>query len=69
MAEKTFESALSRLEEIVKLIESGEVSLEETIKLYDEGLKLSMFCNEKLENAKQKIIDIEDYLKGTETNE
>lgn len=69
MVELTFESALTRLEEIVKKIESGESSLEETIAFYDEGLKLSAFCHEKLTSAQQKIIDIDDYLKGTDNNE
>ena len=69
MAEKTFESAIKRLEEIVKLLESGDYPLEESVKLYDEGLKLSAECNKKLKNARQKVSDIEEYLKESDSDE
>lgn len=52
---KDFESALVRLEEITSQLESGEKSLEESIKLYTEGLEISKFCNEKLSEAEKKI--------------
>lgn len=51
----TFESAMKRLEEIVESLESGELSLEESIKLYEEGIGLSTFCTEKLNESEKKI--------------
>lgn len=55
MAKKTFESALSRLEEITRELEEGEISLENSLKKFDEGIKLAEFCNQKLSDAKAKV--------------
>jgi len=55
MAKKTFESALARLEEITKELENGELSLEGSLKKFDEGIKLADFCNSKLTEAKAKV--------------
>jgi exodeoxyribonuclease VII small subunit len=55
MAEKKFESALSRLEEIVKELESGDLPLEQSLKLCEEGIKLSRICNKRLEDAERKV--------------
>ena len=52
---QTFEESLTRLKDIVSQLESGEVSLEESIKLYEEGAKLSAYCYTTLEKAEQKI--------------
>jgi exodeoxyribonuclease VII small subunit len=52
---QTFEQALERLDEISSRLESGEVSLEESIKMYEEGMKLIEFCNSKLNEALKKI--------------
>ncbi len=57
-SEMTYEKAIKRLEEIVALLEKNEVTLDESMKLFEEGTKLSAFCNEKLTNAKQKITEI-----------
>ena len=51
----TFESAISRLEEIVKLLEKGSSSLDDSLKLYEEGIFLIRFCNNALDNAESKI--------------
>ena len=51
----TFESATARLEEIVKLLEKGSVSLDDSLKLYEEGISLVRFCNTALDNAERKI--------------
>ena len=51
----TFEQSLENLENIVSKLESGEESLESTLKLYQEGLEASRNCKEILEQAKQKI--------------
>ena len=61
MAEKkTFESALARLEEIAAQLESGELPLDKSLKLYEESTKLAAFCAEKLNDAKTKISDIKN---------
>lgn len=51
----SFESALQELEEIVKKLESGNLPLDESIKLYERGVSLSHYCNKKLEEAENKI--------------
>ncbi len=51
----TFEEALHRLEEIVSKLEDGDVPLEDTIKLFQEGTELINFCNKKLEEVKFKV--------------
>ncbi len=51
----TFESALSRLEQVVQRLEKGELPLEESLRLYEEGIRLSRFCHAKLEEAQGKI--------------
>ena len=51
----TFEESLKRLEEIVHALESGETSLEQSIRLFEEGVKLSGHCNQLLETAEQKV--------------
>lgn len=53
--ELSFEKAYEELEIIADKLNSGDVSLEEALKLYEEGIKLSNLCSKALENAKQKI--------------
>lgn len=60
MTENVFEKNLERLEDIVKKLEDGSCSLDESIKLFEEGIKLSGDCNKTLENAKQKIKLLEE---------
>lgn len=55
MAEKKFEEAMGRLEKIVKDLEQGEVSLEDALKGFEEGMKLARFCSDKLEEAEKKV--------------
>ena len=55
MAEKKFEAALARLEEIVAELESGELGLEQSLKLFEEGVKLARVCNARLEEAERKV--------------
>ena len=55
----TFEEALERLEEIVTQLESGDCPLEESKKLYEEGVALSGLCNKNLEKARQKIVTLQ----------
>lgn len=51
----TFEQSLRRLEEIVNQLEQGDVTLEESIKMYEEGMLLSKACLEKLTQAELKL--------------
>ena len=53
--ENNFESALNRLEEISDLLENEDTPLEDSIKLFEEGIELKDFCEEKLKSAKLKI--------------
>lgn len=55
MAKKTFESALARLEQITEELEDGELSLENSLKKFDEGIKLAGFCTQQLNEAKAKV--------------
>lgn len=52
---ESFETALNELEDIVKRLGSGELTLEESIKLFERGVVLSDYCNKKLEEAESKI--------------
>ena len=55
MAGKKFEEAMERLEAIVQTLEQGEVPLEDSLKAFEEGMKLAKFCSEKLEEAEKKV--------------
>lgn len=55
MAEMKFEDALGKLEEIVEKLEDGDVGLEESIKLFEEGMNLYKTCVKKLEDAQGRI--------------
>ena len=50
-----FEAAMERLEEITRLLESGAEGLDESLKLYEEGVSLIRLCTQKLENAEQSV--------------
>ena len=52
---ENFETNLKELEEIVKALESGDVSLDEMLSLFEKGIKLTKSCTSLLENAEQKI--------------
>ena len=51
----TFEEAMIKLEEIVRLLESGSLTLDESIEKYEDALKYVKICNEILEKAEQKV--------------
>ena len=55
MKYKDFENAFARLETIVGDLEKGELALEEALKLFEEGVKISQFCNAKLDEAERKV--------------
>jgi exodeoxyribonuclease VII small subunit len=50
-----FEDALGKLEKIVSKLEDGEIPLEESLKLFEEGIRLSRLCNQKLEEAEKRV--------------
>ncbi|MBQ6355937.1 MAG: exodeoxyribonuclease VII small subunit [Solobacterium sp.] len=56
--EKTFEESMARLEEIVRILEQNEKPLDETISLFEEGLKLVRTCDARLKSFETKIEEI-----------
>lgn len=60
MKKQTYESAVTKLEEIVLKLEDGKLPLDDALKLFEEGTKLSRFCNEYLNKAEQKIITLSE---------
>ncbi|MDA8165778.1 MAG: exodeoxyribonuclease VII small subunit [Desulfobacteraceae bacterium] len=55
MAKQKFEEALARLEQITRELEEGDLPLEESLKIFDEGVKLAELCNRKLEEAQRRV--------------
>lgn len=51
----TFEQAMEELETVVRQLESGKIKLDEAVAVYERGVKLKNFCEEKLKSAKSKI--------------
>ena len=60
--ENSFELNMQKLENIVEKLESGEIGLEESVKLYEEGMKIKKICDKKLQDIEMQIkkIKIED---------
>lgn len=56
--EWTFEKAMTRLEQIVAMLESGKCTLDESLKLFEEGTKLTAYCSGALKTAEQKIVKL-----------
>jgi exodeoxyribonuclease VII small subunit len=59
---KSFESSLKELEEIVDQLEGGDLSLEKSLELFEQGVRLSRECQKRLDDAERKV---EILLKGT----
>lgn len=59
----TFEQAITRLEQIVGILEGGQCTLDESLKLFEEGTKLTAFCSKSLKTAEQKIVKLMDETK------
>ncbi len=55
MAEEKFEEALGKLDEIVRKMESGDLTLEESLTAFEEGIRLSRFCARKLDEAERRV--------------
>lgn len=61
---KTFEEALGRLEEIAEAMEDDKTGLEESVKLYKEGVELARFCAEKLNGVEQQVSQLNESAEG-----
>ena len=59
-----FEESLARLEEIVKALESGEKSLDDSMKLYEEGVRLVRLCSSELDGVEAKIKILKETISG-----
>ena len=55
MVKQTFENALARLEQLTEELEDGALSLDKSLKKFDEGIKLAAFCNNSLTEARAKV--------------
>ncbi len=55
MAKKTFESALKQLEKIVQDLEEGDIPLDRALKKFEEGMVLSKFCADRLDETEKKV--------------
>ncbi len=55
MSKTTFEQSMKKLEQIVQELESGDLPLEEAMEKFEEGIKLSNLCSEKLDETEKKI--------------
>ena len=55
MEELTFEEAIEMLEKIVEELESGKLSLDDSVKKFEQGIKLSKYCNKMLNDAEKEI--------------
>jgi exodeoxyribonuclease VII small subunit len=55
MSKQTFEKAMKKLEQIVQGLESGDLPLEKAINIFEEGVKLSKFCSNKLDETEKRV--------------
>lgn len=69
MAKISFEKSLKQLEQIVQELESGSLPLEKAMKKFEEGVKLSKYCSEKLDETEKKISVLLHDNKGNTTEE
>lgn len=69
MSKVTIESALVRLQEITAQLESGELSLDKSLKLYEEGVGLTRTCRKLLKDAELKITELSADLELEENND
>lgn len=66
MKTHTYEESMQKLEQIVSRLESGEATLDESLKLFEEGAKLAAFCSKALDSAEQKITTLAQDVEKTE---
>jgi exodeoxyribonuclease VII small subunit len=55
IAKEKFENALDKLEDIVRKMEAGDMTLEESMKSFEEGIRLIRFCSSKLEETQRRV--------------
>ncbi|HOI75613.1 MAG TPA: exodeoxyribonuclease VII small subunit [Syntrophales bacterium] len=55
MAREKFEDALEKLEQIVRRMEAGEMTLDESLKAFEEGIRLVRLCNARLDDAERRV--------------
>ena len=67
--DKSFEEAINRLERVVVELKEGELSLEEALKKFEEGMELSRFCTQKLTQAEEKVKKLIKVTKGESKTE
>jgi len=65
---RSFEAALAELEEHVRRLDGGELSLEESLSTFESGVKLIRECSELLDNAEQRITELIDAPQDDEMN-
>ncbi|MBO5543981.1 MAG: exodeoxyribonuclease VII small subunit [Oscillospiraceae bacterium] len=58
MQERSFEESIKRLEEIIGHLEKGDIALQESLSLFEEGTALLAACNRMLESAEQKVLQL-----------
>lgn len=61
---KTFESALLKLEDLIDKIENNDISLEDSVKLYKEGIELAAYCSDCLKKTEQEITVLQKSAEG-----
>jgi exodeoxyribonuclease VII small subunit len=66
MAELSFEEALSQLEGLVARLEGGDLPLEEALRTFEEGVRLTRLCTERLEDAERRVHLLTRTADGTE---
>ena len=64
MAEIKFEKAMDRLEKIVEELENGELDIDKSLEIFEEGIKMSRVCSKKLNEAEKKIEKLTRNQKG-----
>ena len=64
-APTTFEQALKDLEEIVQRLEKGELLLEDALAAYEEGVRLSRYCQERLDEAERRVETLSEAVSQT----
>jgi len=69
MAGEKFETALKKLEDVVKKLEGGELSLDDSLKAFEEGVKLAGFCSKKLNEAEKRVELLNKQKDGSFTRE
>lgn len=57
---RTMEEAMKALDEIVQQLESREISLEDSFKVYQEGMELLKYCNSKIDKVEKKMLQMDE---------